>query len=157
MSAAGTLGPIVTHAAPTSFVRSLDLATNGAGRTHLVWVGDDGVAKARVAPRGTAGGAFSDVLRVSLPSDIAYTADTALDRNGNARIIWHTSSGIVRTRIVTFEGTRRAPETVSPSAQGWGGASSPRVAVNASGEAAVVWLRSPDGLDYGRIQLSVGP
>lgn len=162
LSAAGALGAVTSHGPLSISLSTYDIAVNATGVTQLVWLdlGDYSVW-ARVATTGTAGGVFSSIRRVSPAIDDARALDLALDGSGNARIIWYAtrtgdSTGNIRTRVHSAAGALQAIQSVSSDA-GATPSSPPRVSVNPSGAAAIVWFRNPPGDDNDRVQVSVGP
>jgi len=118
-----------------------EVAVDGAGDAFVVWMRSNGtndIVQAAVKP---AGGAPSMPVNLSAPGEEASEPQIAVDPGGEAIAVWVRSNGsndIVQAAI-------------KPPGEGWGKpanlseageeASQPQVAVDAAGDATVVWRR----------------
>src|SRR5712691_698999 len=120
------------------------VAVDSRGDVTVVWGTkdgtDQGIVEATVRP---AGGSFEAVQDVSAPG-LWAGPDLGVDRAGNATIVWASGDP---PNVVVQAATRRTGGRFGP-AQNLGGpdtiVSSPRIAVDAKGDAIVMWLASDD-------------
>jgi hypothetical protein len=110
-----------------------------SGVATVVWEAEDGPAHLVQARRIDAGGAAGPVIDVSEPGERAFNARVAVDAAGDATVVWERPAGpdwIARTRRIDPAGALGAARDVSPAGAV---ARLPRVAVDASGVATVLW------------------
>jgi hypothetical protein len=125
------------------------IAANARGDAMAVWDLYDGVCYHIWANKYTAGSGWEGALAVENSASFdAIEPGVAIDPNGNAVVVWRQTDG---TSYKTWVNLYQADT-------GWGTAQlldtdaggfdfSPQVAIDASGNAIVVWLRQ-DGPDY---------
>src|SRR4051794_17313295 len=86
--------------------------------------------------------AWSDVDDLSPDGQLASAQHVAVDPNGNAIIVWRRHDGFnyrIQLRVRKPDGALSATQTLSAPGQD---AHNPRVAVDPSGNATIVWRRS---------------
>jgi hypothetical protein len=145
-------------------ITSVQLAGDPAGNTIAVWerldpkgdadpANDVTVIEAAFRP---AGGSFGSPEVISVdeltsPPRSAVSPDVGMDALGRALVVWGYDNGtneVIRARVRNPDGTFGAISDLSALEPG-NDAASPRVAVNASGHAAVVWERRLPDQIYG--------
>jgi hypothetical protein len=119
------------------------VAVDGNGNATAVWMrfnGADNIIQASTKPFDGAWQAVPDDL--SVDGQNAVDSQVAVDPNGNATAVWSRSNGtnnIIQASTKPFGGIWHAPEDLSVEGQD---ASYPQIAVDTSGNATVVWMRS---------------
>ncbi len=124
--------PLSQPAAASYGLQGVQAAVDAAGRVTVVWVRDNTVELARIGPDGTAG----PVQVLANPGD---SPALAVDQAGNATVVWRWYDGNVGriyTRRVEADGSVGSVQQLSEPGVGGG---APRVAVDPSGRATVVW------------------
>jgi hypothetical protein len=130
------------------------VAIDPRGKVIMAWQRSDGSShQLRIGTR-LATLELSPIETVAeVPADEAdFAAQLATDPEGNAVVVWQESVGSswrINARTRSASGTLGATQTLSPAGQD---AFEPRVAVDASGTALIVW-RWFDGSNY-RIQFA---
>lgn len=152
-TAAGVLGAPISLSPAGDSASSIKIAADGDGTTQLIWTSINASAVyARVAPTGTAGGAFGTTHRVTPATDDAVVPDLAIDAAGNGRIVWNAQNrDAIRTRVHTAAGALQPTASLITAP-----VFNPRVAVTSDGDVAVAWDRLFSGMER-RVQLTVGP
>ncbi len=115
------------------------VAFDQGGDTIAVWESSGGPEPVIVAAARPAGGAFSVAQTLSDPSAFSMSPDVASDAQGDAVAVWLQFDGAnarVQAAYRPAGGSFGAPQTLS--AAGYE-AREPRVAMNAAGEAVIVW------------------
>ena len=138
-SASGILGPIKTLSLDDA--GSPQLAIDRNGNALVVWQRADSSGSRIQLRRRSASGTLRPVRTLSAVGPNTYNPQIAIDRNGNALVVWSRVDGTgerieLRRRSVT--GALSRIQTVSAA-----GATSegPQVAINSNGNALVVWSR----------------
>jgi len=124
--------------------RGARVAVDALGDVTVVWGTadgtDQGMVEAAVRPAGGSFGAAEDVSSPGLWAG----PDLGVDRAGNATVVWASGDP---PNVVVKAATRRTGGRFGP-AQNLGGpdtiVSSPRIAVDARGDAIATWLASDD-------------
>ena len=150
-SAAGTFAPIQTLSATGQDSDNPRLAVHRGGAAFAVWRGDDGTDRRIQLRRRSASGTLGQIQTLSAAGQSALEADVAVDATGNAFVVWRRSDGAnerVQLRRRSASGNLSPIQTLSAAGQD---AVDPGVAVDADGNAFVVWDRF-DGANQ-RIQL----
>lgn len=111
---------------------------------------DGGASYQIYTRRWIAGSTVIDApVRVSSPTEIAYSPKVALDAQGNAWLAWEqkigSSWGLVTSRFTPSAGWSTTPQTLLTGA---GQAGNVRLSMNASGSAAMVWQQMNDGSQW---------
>ncbi|MCA1677445.1 MAG: PKD domain-containing protein, partial [Actinobacteria bacterium] len=120
---------------------SPDVAMNGAGDSVAVWGhsnGTNSVVQAAVRP---AGGSFLATVDLSAAGQEAFSPQVALDAAGDTVAVWERSDGtnnVVQAAFRPANGPFSAPVDVSATGEN---AFSPQIALDAAGNAIVVWRR----------------
>jgi hypothetical protein len=115
-----------------------EVAAGPDGSVHAVWVRSDGT-DVRVETARFAGSAWSDALILSGAGDAEYP-QVAVDASGRAIAVWRRKVNATQWRIEakTFDGTAwGTAESLSADSTT---ATTPAIAMNASGTATVVWV-----------------
>jgi hypothetical protein len=115
------------------------VAFDQGGDAVAVWESSGGPEPVIMAAARPAGGAFSAAQTLSDPSAFSMSPDVASDAQGDAVAVWLQFDGAnarVQAAYRPAEGSFGAPQTLS--AAGYE-AREPRVAMNAAGEAVIVW------------------
>ena len=135
-TASGTLGPIITLS-PTSGGEAPQLAMDANGNALAVWTHYDGTNDRIQLRRYSTAGRLSAVQTLSPAGEDANGPQVAIDRNGNAVVVWQGVGGThdgIQLRRRSAAGGLSAVQTLSAAAGGL-----PQVAINANGAALVVW------------------
>ncbi len=133
------------------------IAVDGSGTVTAVWLIFDGNADQVQSSRRTATGGWSTPVYVSKPStpgQDAASPQVAVDQTGNATAVWSRYDGTdsrVQTSFRVANGTWATPENRSTAGAG---GYDPKVAVDASGNATVIWYLHPSGVGFDTIQVS---
>jgi hypothetical protein len=136
------LAPVTLSAPTATQSEGADVAGDPAGDAMAVWVRDGVVQAATHA----AGGGWSPARDLSTAGRTASAPQVAMDAAGDALVVWVETSpngAVIRRRTRPAGGDFSASAPLSEAETGHD-ASSPRIAMNASGAAAVVWLRKGD-------------
>jgi hypothetical protein len=144
LSAGGTLGPLQVLSAPGQHADAPRVAVDTDGDAVAVWQRFDGTALRVQARARSAGGALGPVLILS--NQKASSPDVAIDAGGDAVVVWQRPDGTGPCGIdgcPKIEAVARSAGGVVTSVQiltnTTRGGSSPQVAVDADGDALVVW------------------
>ena len=155
LSAAGARGPVTTISDAGQDANFPQLSIDGAGNTFFAWQRFDGTEDRAQVSTLSAAGVFGAPVTISNPGEPAYDTQIGADAGGTAVVTYQRSDGTnarIRARRVNLAGAVTAVRTLSDAGQN---AYGPELAVNAAGDAAVVWERN-DGVDD-RAQISTGP
>ena len=155
LSAAGVRGPVTTISDAGQDANFPQLSIDGAGNTFFAWQRFDGADDRAQISTLSAAGVFGMPVTISNPGEPAYHTQIGADAGGTAVVTYQRSDGAnarIRARRVNLAGAVTALRTLSDAGQS---AYDPELAVNAAGDAAVVWERN-DGVDD-RAQISTGP
>jgi PKD domain len=109
------------------------------GDAVAVWDSSGGPQPVVMASARPAGGAFSAPQTLSDPSEPTQSPDVAGDAEGDAVAVWLQSDGADYRVLAAYRpagGSFGAPQTLSPAGYE---AREPRAAMNAAGEAVIVW------------------
>jgi hypothetical protein len=155
-SKAGVLRSVQTLSIAGQDADSPRVAVDATGDALVVWsrpdgtgpFGGDGCVRIQARTR-SAGGVLGPVLTLSPPGQNAFEFDVAVDADGDAVAIWNRSDGSsasccrrIQARSLSAGGALGPVQVLTASGQH---ADSPRVAVDADGDAVAVWTRS-DGV-----------
>lgn len=138
------------------------LSVSAGGDAVAVWRQPEAAVLRVYSSRFTRGsGTWSSAVPLAPPDDSTAPPDVGLDDQGNAIAVWSTgasgSSAVHAARYAVDGGLWSAPLKLSDDG---GSATLPRVAVHASGGAAVVWLSGTSSVataDYDSATDSWGP
>jgi len=146
-SAAGWLKPQDISAANEVVGGRPEVAVDAAGNAVAVWertVGGEEIVEASERP---AGGDWSQPQVLSLPGEEGRRSQVTIDAAGEAIAVWLSGESspnfVIRSAVRPPGGEWSAPEDVSDSVAAAG---SPRLAIDATSEAVVVWTAF-DGAD----------
>jgi len=127
------------------------VAFDSAGNAHFVWQAHNGTNFIVRTRRRGVDGTLGAVQDVTVPGGFGIEPDVSVDAAGNAHFVWLGSpaSGqrIVRTRRLAADGTFGPVQDVSAGGQF---PATPRLAVDAAGNAHFVW-QQPGPLNVGRL------
>jgi hypothetical protein len=150
-SAAGVLGPVETLSGPGEN-SGAQVGIDRNGNALVVWLHQDpdgALWRPRVQARArSATGVLGPIWTLSHPqqnSGVTFTpndADVAIDANGNALVVWSRDDGAnwrVQMRAHSSGGMLGPVQTLSRRGQH---SISPRVAIDARGNALIVWRSS---------------
>jgi hypothetical protein len=149
-SASGNLSAVQTLSAAGQDADLPQVAIGPNGNAHVVWQRSDGTNRRIQLRRRTASGGLSAVQTLSGSGQDANGPQLAVDRDGNAVVVWYRFDGAkdrIQVRRRTAAGSLSAVQTLSAAG---GEADLPQVAVDGNGNALVVWERH-DGSHW-RIQ-----
>jgi hypothetical protein len=121
------------------------VAVDGQGNAVAVWPGFDGTSQIVQAAARPAGGVWQAPVNLSAAGQNAGNPQVAVDARGDAVAVWTSSNGtndIVQAAVRPAGGAWQAPADLSPAGQD---ARSPRVAMDARGNAVAVWGLNGDG------------
>lgn len=164
-SAAGVLGPAQTLSGAGRNALLPHVAVDGDGDGVAVWRRRDGTGPCsnfgcfRIQARArAAAGTLASVQTLSPPGQDADHPQIVIDTDGDALVVWERNDGIgpcssqgcilVQARSRSAAGTLGAVQTLSPAGPP-NGAVAPEVAVDADGDALVVWRRADSTTDCG--------
>jgi hypothetical protein len=138
----GTAALIETDNAGDAFLPQI--AVDASGNAHAVWYQDDGVRTNIWANRYVVGTGWGTATLIETDdAGDAFLPQIAVDASGNALAVWYQSDGartnIWVNRYVMGSGWGAATLIETDNA---GTATSPQIAVDASGNALVVWSQS---------------
>lgn len=136
------------------------VAVDAFGSATAVWIRYDGTSERVQSSRRTATGTWSLPVFVSLAGSAgedATSPQVAVDPAGNATAVWsrYDESGTetrVQSSSRTTSGAWSTPQNRSTA--GAGGGYDPKVVVDASGDATVVWYLHPSGPGPDTVQVS---
>jgi uncharacterized protein (DUF2147 family) len=140
-SAAGTLGPILTLSDAGQNAWAGQVAVDPAGDAVFSWQRSDGSHERVQARTLSAAGVLGAVQTLSDAGETASNEDVALDADGNAVFTWHRYDGShdrVQARTLSAAGVLGAVRTLSDAG---GQAYGSRLALDAAGNATIVWQR----------------
>ncbi len=126
------------------------VAVDADGDAVFAWVRLDGPNQRIQTRARSATGALGPLRTISPAGQNASTPRVAVDADGDAVFAWQRSDGTnsrIQTRALSAAGALSAVQTVSPAGEN---ATQPGVAVDADGDAVLVWTRW-DGSHY-RVQ-----
>jgi hypothetical protein len=138
-TAAGSLSAVQTLSPAGQNADSPQVAVDRNGRALVVWSRYDGAIFRIQARRRTAAGGLSAVQTLSAAGQHAQAPQVAVDRNGNALVVWYRFDGtnyLIQARRRTASGGLSAAQTLSEAGQN---AVNPQVAVDPNGNAVVAW------------------
>ena len=118
------------------------IATSASGLATAVWDRFDGSHQVVQSSRSQSGLAFSTPQNVSLTDADALSADIAVSATGLATAVWYWLNGgnsVVEASTAQGEGAWSTPRAVSQINNDW---TAPKVTVDPTGLATVVWTRS---------------
>lgn len=152
LSAAGVLGPLQTLSQAGQNALNPQVAVSAGGKAVIVWQRFvEGHWRIQARTRSPGGG-LSAIQTLSADSGSASDPQVGLDANGNAVIVWvrgtPVSPGRVQVRRRSAAGALSGVQTLSAASSQ--SAFEPEVAVDAGGDAVIVWRRF-DGSNW-RIQ-----
>lgn len=151
-SAAGVLGTVQTLSVAGQDASFPKVAVDAGGDAVVVWARKDGSGPCgsggcvRIQARArSAAGVLGPVLTLSPPGQNAHEFDVALDADGDAVAVWNRSDGTsgsccrrIQARPISAGGVLGPVQVLSAGSQN---ADTPKVAVDADGDAVVVWQR----------------
>lgn len=117
-------------------------AISAAGEARVAWIRSDGSNFRAETASGLAASSFSAPVKLSAPGASAFDPALAVEPGGAATVVWKRSNGtneIVEAAVAAPGAAFSAPTPLSAAGQD---AISPAVAMDAAGDATVVWLRS---------------
>lgn len=139
---------VLLEADDTGDAQSPSVAVDGAGNAIAAWQQSDGTRVNIVANRYVQGTGWTGAQPVDTTDLGTFAPDVAMDASGNALAVWTQSDGmrysIWANRYVAGTGWSGAVRLEAASELG---TRTPRVAVNASGNAVVAWQDRPDQVD----------
>jgi hypothetical protein len=147
LSATGKLGPIIT-VAPDDGVP--EVAADGDGDAVVVWRGGPGQIWARSL---SAAGDLGPLLQLSSTVDNSGDPKVVINANGDALAVWSElkekggSFSIGRIKARTLSAAGALGPILTLSRKGPDAEDDPEVAVNAVGDAVLVWQESESGKD----------
>jgi hypothetical protein len=145
-SAAGTLGSTQSLSAAGGDALYPQVEVDSNGNAVFAWERFDGANERIQARARSAAGTLSSTQSLSAAGQDAASAQVAVDPNGNAVFAWKRFDGTadrIQARARSAAGTLSSTQTLSDPGKH---AYEPRVAVDLSGNAVVVWQRF-DGLE----------
>jgi hypothetical protein len=151
-SADGGYGPVKDFSLPSGQFRTQapQIAMNAAGNALVVWSRDDGTHFRIQARERSAAGQLGRIVTLSSAGQHAYEPKVAMTSAGDALVVWHSFDG---TNIRVYFRARSAAGELGKiqilSAPGQN-ADLPGIAMDAAGNALVVWKRYDGARD--RIQ-----
>ena len=155
LSAAGVRGSVTTISDAGQDANFPEVSIDGAGNAFFAWQRFDGTEDRAQVSTLSAAGVFGAPVTISNAGEPAHDTQIGADAIGTAIVTYERSDGTnarIRARRVNLAGGVTAVRTLSDAGQR---AYAPELAVNAAGDAAVVWERN-DGVDD-RAQISTGP
>lgn len=141
-TAAGAFGQVLTlnSGVPGLYANPPRIAMNGNGHTLIVWNEngnlEDGVIWARTYSPASG---FGSVLRISRPRDDPFSADVAIDPDGNALVVWsgcRYDEPCAVARSYSVANGFGPIQTLSDAAVRQ---NSPQVAMSPKGDGLVIW------------------
>jgi hypothetical protein len=152
-SAGGTLGPVETLSPESTSAQNPRVAIAPDRTAIFTWAASNASIQVQAVARA-ATGELSEVQTLSPPGQHAQHARVAVDAAGNAVFVWSRPDGTdqrVQLRARSAAGVLSPVQTLSAAGtDAW----NPEVAVDADGNAIVVWERVIDTVDpwAGRVQ-----
>jgi hypothetical protein len=140
-TASGGLSAVQTLTPSGENAYEARLAVDRDGAAVVVWERYNGVDNRIQVRRRTAAGGLSTVKNLSAAGQNAFNAQVAVDPNGNAVVAWEWYDGAyfrIQARRRTAAGGLSTVKNLSAGGQH---ASNAQVAVDAKGNAMVVWTR----------------
>jgi microcompartment protein CcmK/EutM len=150
-SASGSLSAVQTLSAAGQDATDPQVALDALGNAVVVWTRSDGNHDRIQVRRRSVSGSLSAVQTLSAVGGDAFGPQVAVGANGNAVVVWERYNGTdnrIQVRRRAAGGSLTAVQNLSPSGQH---AYEPQVAVDANGNAVVVWYRFDGAHD--RIQV----
>jgi hypothetical protein len=154
-SATGVLSSVLKLSPPGKMLHDTRVAVDADGDAVFAWVRYDGFNDRLQARARSAAGVLSAGQLLSTAGSDARAPEVAVDADGDAVFTWGQPIGAavrIRARTRSAAGALGAGQTLSRAGQS---ASNPHVAVDADGDAIVVWQRG--AFPNTRIQASAGP
>jgi hypothetical protein len=140
--AGGSFSAPVALSTPGEDAFNPAIAMSPAGEARVAWIRSDGVNDLVEACSGSAAGAFSAPAKLSEAGESAFEPAVAVDPGGGAAVVWKRSNGandLIEASIDPGGGGFSSPVRLSAAGQD---AISPVVAMDGSGDATALWLRS---------------
>jgi hypothetical protein len=163
-SAAGTLGPVQTLSGAGEDAGDAQVVIGADGHALVVWARPDGAGSCtangcyRIQARARAAdGTLGPLQTLSAPGQSANAAQIAIDANGNSLVVWRfegSSSWQIQARADSAAGVLGSVQNLSAA-----GAYNdlPQVAIDADGNALVVWRSlTDDGAVRARARSAAG-
>jgi hypothetical protein len=135
-SAAGVWGRTKTLSEPGQDARSPQVAIDGDGNAVIFWSRSDGMNTRVQARARSATGIWGVVEALSEAGQSAALERVAMNADGTALIVW-SSGGQIQARTRSTAGVLGPVQTLSTARPG--AAFNPQVAIDASGNAVIVW------------------
>lgn len=135
----------ISVASPTA--NASQVAANLNGNAVAVWERSDGLNTIIQAAMLQSDGTWSAPVNLSAAGQNALLPQIAINSSGNAVAVWQRSDGlntIVQAATLQFGGSWSAPVDLSVAGQD---ADKPQIAINSSGKAVAVWIRSDGAND----------
>jgi hypothetical protein len=152
--AGGGLGPVRTISPPGGNASEPQVATNADGDGVFVWTRFDGTYDRIQARQRSAGGALGPVQNVSPAGGDAAQPKVAVDRHGDAVLLWQHSDGShwrVQARALSATGALGPVQNLgvgTPPLFHGSGTNSPQVGVDSHGGSVFVWKHTnPSGTE----------
>src|SRR3954468_17964943 len=135
----------LTHSGLAGTSSSIEVGIDDSGRAVAVWTEAQGSGTA-VSSSTYSGGSWSASKALSPPNENASGAVIAVNRDGDAVAAWHSKIGasyVVRAATRVGAGGWSSVHTISsaPAADSY----LPRAAIDAHGDAVVVWIENAGG------------
>lgn len=128
--------------APFQSAAAPQIAINDSGQAVAVWSRSNGLNTIIQASTLTYGGSWSAPIDLSATGEDASSPQLAINNAGQVVVVWKRSNGlntIIQATTCNFGQSWSTPVDLSELGQN---ATSPQVALNSLGQAAVVWSRS---------------
>ncbi len=141
----GSFLPVVTLSPAGAESRSPQVAEDAAGEATAVWFASVGGSNFLVEAATVADGIPSTPVTLSAAGQNAVSPTVAVNERGDAIVAWRRSNGaneIVQASFRPAGGSFSPPVNLSPEGRN---GDLPRVAIDAAGDAAVVWDSSDGG------------
>jgi hypothetical protein len=157
-SAAGVLRPVQTLSAAGQDVFRAQVASDMEGDALAVWERLDGGLRIQARARSAAG-TLGPLQTLSAAGQNALDPQVAIDADGDAVVVWRRLDegavpGVrVQARARSAAGVLGPVQTLSAAGRS---AERPQVAVDADGDALVVWRRGDDGAVQARARSAPG-
>lgn len=132
-----------------------EIALDAAGNAIAVWTADDGMRQNIWANRFAADGGWSAAAPIEDGDADATVPRIAMDRAGNALVIWTQDSARKVPWVRWFDASKQAwdpAEALEPEAGSESDSTFGRIAVAPDGRAIAVWARDPGGIFASRLR-----
>jgi hypothetical protein len=140
-AADGTLSPVQTLSGAGQDAGGSQVAIDADGDAVFTWERFDGVSNRVQGRARAANGTLSPVQTLSGAGQVAFSAQVAIDADGDAVFTWTRFDGVsyrIQARARTAAGTLSAVQTLSGAGQD---AQKSQVGVDADGDAVFTWER----------------